>query len=96
MRVGGPISLFDSAPMFHPKWNPDVWETTAMHWHTGNRYRVKSWQWFPPGNTVLQCLHRMDVDCWIVDPQLTILMNGFSQDWLDDNEPGAAVTIPLF
>ena len=95
MRVAGPVSLCDSGQMFHPRWNSEIWETTAVHWHTGNRYRVKSFQWFPAG-TVLQCLHRMDVDCWIVDPQRTILMNGLSQDWLDDNEPGSAVTLPLF
>jgi hypothetical protein len=98
MNVAGPLDIVldqKCNPSKHSLSGGRTYYGTGHDWRSDNRYRWVSYQWFPVG-TVLVCLHRIDTDCWIVDPQRTISKNGFSQDWLDDNEPGDAVTIPLF
>ena len=70
---------------------------TGWHWPSDQRFRLLTPQWFPLG-TVLEVNGAVDLDCWMVNKQQTMLRCGFTQEWLDDNEPGNGLDgqIPLF
>lgn len=63
------------------------WYGTAICWRTDERFRITSKQWFPV-NTVLEPSHHSDTDRWIICKERTMALGGFTQDWLDEHEPG--------
>ena len=75
----------------------NVYWGIAYDYRLDVRFRVIIGRWFPIG-TVVVCDSAIDIDCFCVDVAQTILENGYSQTWLDDNEPGGgnAFQIPLF
>ena len=73
------------------------WRGSAWHYQTDQRFRILSSQWFP-SNTVLETDGAIDLDCFMVSKERTMLRCGFTQEWLDSIEPGkdGDDQIPLF
>lgn len=63
------------------------WKGTAWHWATDQRFRILSSQWFP-FHAVLETDGAVDLDCFMVSKERTMLKCGLTQEWLDANEPG--------
>ena len=75
--------------------NPDLYTGNAEIWRCNKRTRIRTFQWFPP-QTVL-VLYLYDVDRFAVDVPATMRENGFTFEWLNENEPGNDdFQIPLF
>ena len=74
--------------------NPDLWRVNVDLYRLGITESVTSLQWFPVGTVLVTRLY--DWNRLVVDAQATILENGLSQDWLDENEPRTWPTLPLF
>jgi len=64
-------------------------------WRLGETYRFFSSQWFPVG-TVLVLDRPFDIDFYPVNVEQTIAENGYTQEWLNDNEPRQPINLSLF
>lgn len=79
----------------HHARNHRSWWGIAWDYRINERFRVLTAQWFPVG-TVLVCEGAIDIDCFLVDVDRTMLENGQSQEWLDAHEPGSSDQLGLF
>jgi hypothetical protein len=66
-----------------------TWWGLGWDYRINERFRVITPQWFPVG-AVLVCEGAVDIDCFLVDVDQTMAENGFTQEWLDANQPGGS------
>ena len=86
LNYGGRVRLL-AGRLHRSRWPGGGYYGTGDEWRTESCFRVASDQWFPIG-TVLVCDTREDVDKFRVNVEQTMLECGFTQEWLDEHEPG--------
>ena len=92
-----PAPTFERAlgERLHPTRSGNGYIGIGEIWRLGERYRVFSSQWFPIG-TVLVLDRPFDIDFYPVNVEQTIAENGYTQEWLDANEPRPLINLSLF